>query len=154
VEEIPRVVFVDESRAEEKLQTGEKYVCQIRLGGSSRPCSGSQFADHREHQKAELAVDTVYVVHSPHVKQAFKAQEKERFAIVVKKTVQDPHFQLPTSVFTQKLNTPQGQSRYSAEIQVGGSSLLVDYLHTPKSHFNVVDRLGNEKGFSIGMLKV
>jgi hypothetical protein len=26
VEEIPRVVFVDESRAEEKLQPGEKYV--------------------------------------------------------------------------------------------------------------------------------
>jgi hypothetical protein len=58
------------------------------------------FADHREHQMTEFAVD------SSHVKQALKAQ-KERFIHIVEKRVQDqdPHFQLPTSVLTQKLNT-------------------------------------------------
>ena len=102
--------FVDKSRAEGKLQPGEKYLTrdnvdfyfgekvayrEVVADSARRVVSALQwFADHREHQMTEFAVD------SPHVKQALEAQ-KERFADVVEKRVQDPHFQLPTSVLTE-----------------------------------------------------
>jgi hypothetical protein len=103
--------FVDESIAEEKLQPEEKYLTrdsvdfyfgekvahrEVVPDSARRVASALQwFADHREHQMTE------FVVASPHVKQALKAQ-KSRFAIVVEKRVQDAHFQLPTSsVLTQ-----------------------------------------------------
>lgn len=102
--------FVEKSRAEGKLQPGEKYLTrdnvdfyfgekvayrEVVADSARRVVSALQwFADHREHQMTEFVVD------SPHVKQALEAQ-KERFADVVEKRVQDPHFQLPTSVLTE-----------------------------------------------------
>ena len=102
--------FVDESRAAEKLQLGEKYLTrenvdfyfaekvayrEIVPDSARRVVSALQwFADNREHQVITFTVD------SPHVGQALKAQ-KERFAIALENSVQDPHFQLPTSVLTQ-----------------------------------------------------
>ena len=102
--------FVDESRAEEKLQPGAKYLTrdnvdlyfgekvayrEIVPDSARRVVSALQwFADHAEHQMTTFTVDSL------HVKQALKAQ-KERFTTVVENRVQDPHFQLPTSVLTQ-----------------------------------------------------
>ena len=102
--------FVDERRLENKLQPEEKYLTrdnvdlyfgekvayrEVTPDSARRVVSSLQwFADHREHHEASFPVD------SPHVKQALKAH-RERFTLVVAKRVQDPHFQLPTSVLTK-----------------------------------------------------
>jgi hypothetical protein len=102
--------FVDERRAENKLQPGEKYLTrdnvdlyfgekvayrEVTPDSARRVVSSLQwFADHREHHEVSFTID------SPHVKQALKAH-RERFTITVAKRVQDPHFQLPTSVLTK-----------------------------------------------------
>jgi hypothetical protein len=102
--------FVDERRAESKLPPGEKYLTrdnvdlyagekvvyrEVTPDSARRVISALQwYADHREHHESSFSVD------SPHVKQALKAH-RERFTLIVTKRVQDPHFQLPTSVLTK-----------------------------------------------------